>query len=53
MIEPLIFIAVILVIVSLWSISNSLSQIAKDLRIIAGRYDSKSTAEDSEQLIDT
>lgn len=35
-----------------WSVSNSLEQMAKDLRIIAGRYGSKPPAEDPEQLID-
>ncbi len=36
----------------MWSVANSLQQIAKDLRIVAIRSGSKPPAEDPEQLID-
>ncbi|QDV38316.1 hypothetical protein [Tautonia plasticadhaerens] len=52
MFEPVIAVAIILAVVSLWSVSQSLERIAKDLRIIAGRDDSKPQAEDPEELAD-
>ena len=50
--EFVVGVGIILVAVSLLSVSNSLGKIARDLRIIAGRYDSKPPVEDPEQLID-
>ena len=38
--------------VFMYNVVGSLEQIAKDLRIIAGRYDSKPPAEDPGQCID-
>jgi hypothetical protein len=54
MLEILIRVLIFLGIASfMWSVANSLEQIAKDLRIIAGRSGSKPPAEEPEQLVGT
>ena len=52
MIEILIQVLIFFGVASfMWSVSNSLQEIAKDLRTIAGRSGSKPLSEDPEELI--